>query len=129
MDLFISQDYAVEVKLFWRKFSIGKRLFSYYQSNLIPDHIIETLEHLKSLETINLKRLYTSKTEKYGPEGLSEDSYTFNHPSNALSVNMSSHWTDETLFKSEEEQLFLKLHKALEVWKDNLYQAILKMHE
>ena len=42
---------------------------------------------------------------------------------------MSSHWTDEKLFVSKEEILFLKLHKLLEQWKEKLYNDITKLHE
>ncbi|WCO00263.1 hypothetical protein [Psychroserpens ponticola] len=129
IDIFIDKNYCFEVKLFWYKFPAKKRLFSFYQSNLLPENIIQIIEDFKSIEKVNLKTLYTSKKEKYSPEGISEDLYRFNHSSNSFSISMSSHWTDEKLFKSPEEILFLKLHKILDNWKDSLYEGIISLHK
>ncbi|WP_028122232.1 hypothetical protein [Epilithonimonas tenax] len=126
--LIIYQDFSFEKKLFWYKFPLKKRLFSSYKSNLIPENIFEILRELNALETLKIKNFYTSKTEKYSPEGLSEDSYQINHNGKNHSINMSSYWTDETLFISNEEKCFLKLHKSLFEWKNELYESIIKLH-
>ena len=114
--------------MFWYKFPLKKRLFSSYKSNLIPENIFEILRELNALETLKIKNFYTSKTEKYSPEGLSEDSYQINHNGKNHSINMSSYWTDETLIISNEEKCFLKLHKSLFEWKNELYESIIKLH-
>ena len=127
--IFIDKDYAFEVKLFWYKYPSQKRLVSSFKSNLLPDNIIEVLNEFNALENINLNELYCSKEEEYAPEGISEDSYLLNFNSNTISINMTSYWTDEKLFVSKEEKLFLKLHKLLELWKEKLYNDITKLHE
>lgn len=128
LEIFVTKEFHFEVKLFWYKFPHKKRLFSHYQSNLLPESIITLLKDFNALVSINIQKLYCSREEKYSPEGISEDSYIVNHPSKQFSINMASYWTDERLFVSEEEVLFLKLHKTLEVWKDELYENITKLH-
>ncbi|MCO6164074.1 hypothetical protein [Flavobacterium sp. NRK F7] len=128
LDIFIDQNYGFEVKLFWYKPFVKNRLFSFYQSNLLPENILQIIKAFNSFPNVSLKQLYTSKSEQYSPEGISEDTYTINHPINPFSINMSSHWTDEKLFQSKEEILFLQLHHAIKIWKETLFQGVLQMH-
>ncbi|UKN03757.1 hypothetical protein K6119_09660 [Paracrocinitomix mangrovi] len=124
--LIIDSEYQCELKLLWYQFPKTERLFCQISFKKLPDQIVELIQRLQSLGDFQLKKMYTSKDEEYGPEGLSEDSYKLNFPSFTSSINMSVYWTNEMLFKNTGEITFLELHKALKDWNDDVYLELVE---